>query len=101
MSKVGNGIAGLGSLVVLGLVAGTFMLIAADQTPDSMGTNALARQGFKQVKITDKDPWFAALKGCKITDTVIFTVKGNRKGDTVTKFVCAAPWAKTGSVIRP
>ena len=77
------------------------MSIASSMTPDSKATKVMTRQGFKQVKIIDRDPWLAAVKGCTIPGMTLFTLKGvNSAGKEVTRYVCAAPWMEVGT-LRP
>ncbi len=85
-------------LIILGLIivaefGGIFV-------PESEAVNALQVQGFKDVKIEDKDVFLLSWRGCSSSDAAKFdAVATNANGQRVNLYVCSG-WPFKGSTIR-
>lgn len=67
---------------------------------ENTANNLLQVSGFTNVKLVDKDPYFAGFKGCGKGDLVVFTYTAtNPAGKKVNVKVCQG-WPFKGATIR-
>ena len=69
---------------------------------DTVARDALAREGFTNVRVTDRAFFFVGFRGCDITEAVrIIVVATDPRGVDVPVYVCAGwPLADTRIVYR-
>lgn len=86
-------------LVIVFIIIAGILSTAGYFTDEKVAIDALHKQGFTDINITDKSWLFVGFQGCGEDDSVKFTaIAKNPRNETVEIYVCAG-WFK-GATIR-
>lgn len=92
--ETGNIIVGIAFIIIIGIILSTGYFI-----DEKVAVDALHKQGFTDINITDKSWLFVGFIGCGDDDSVKFIATAkNPRNETVEIYVCAG-WFK-GATIR-